>query len=68
MVAAQQSASFDGKDTNPATQKTTAGKGNVVNPLEFSPASVELSEKVEETVCFSFLMVIILHISTLTNA
>lgn len=58
IVAGQASASFvDSKDTNPVSQKATAGKGNVVNPLEFSPATPELSKYFEETVCrFSLYM------------
>lgn len=50
MVAAQSNASFSG-DVDPASQKDMAGKGNVVNPLELSPATPELSGSLEETVC-----------------
>ncbi|KAH7377684.1 hypothetical protein BKA66DRAFT_443232 [Pyrenochaeta sp. MPI-SDFR-AT-0127] len=51
IVAGQSSASFlDSKDTNPESEKATAGKGNVVNPLELSPATPELSKHFEETV------------------
>ncbi|KAJ4375973.1 hypothetical protein N0V83_001253 [Neocucurbitaria cava] len=50
VVAQQDSASFkNSKDTDPASQKDTAGKGNVVNPLELSPASPELSKYFDET-------------------
>ncbi|KAJ4985479.1 hypothetical protein SVAN01_09044 [Stagonosporopsis vannaccii] len=49
MVAQQGSASFDGTAANdPASQKLRAGKGNVVNPLEISPATSELSSVVSE--------------------
>ncbi|KAF2435280.1 hypothetical protein EJ08DRAFT_692546 [Tothia fuscella] len=34
----------DDKDTDPETQKATAGLGNEVNPLEMSPANLEASE------------------------
>lgn len=37
-------------DTNPASEKEQAGRGNVVNPLEVSPASPEVSSVVEEKV------------------
>ena len=49
MVAAQTDASF-GKDTDAASTKAKAGKGNVVNPLELSPATPELSAVQKETV------------------
>jgi hypothetical protein len=38
------------RDTNPQSSKTAAGKGNVVNPLEISPATPELSKHFEELV------------------
>ncbi|CAO2652135.1 Nn.00g004180.m01.CDS01 [Neocucurbitaria sp. VM-36] len=50
IVAGQAGASFkDSKDTDPASQKVTAGKGNVVNPLELSPATPELSKYFDDT-------------------
>ncbi|KAF1840171.1 uncharacterized protein K460DRAFT_410773 [Cucurbitaria berberidis CBS 394.84] len=50
IVAEQASASFqNSQDTDPASQKATAGKGNVVNPLELSPATPELSKQFEDT-------------------
>ncbi|KAF1833614.1 hypothetical protein BDW02DRAFT_569824 [Decorospora gaudefroyi] len=48
MVAEQENASFTSTDTDPLAQKSTAGKGNVVNPLEFSPATTELSKHFED--------------------
>ena len=50
MVAAQGSASFS-RNADPAAQKAEAGKGNVVNPLEFSPATPDLSQVLENKVC-----------------
>ncbi|PVH95526.1 hypothetical protein DM02DRAFT_675456 [Periconia macrospinosa] len=47
MVAAQTDASYS-RDANPASTKATAGKGNAVNPLEASPATPELSKRVDE--------------------
>jgi hypothetical protein len=38
------------QDTDPLTQKTTAGRGNAVNRLEFSPATTELSKHFEDTI------------------
>lgn len=46
MVAEQQQASFS-KDADSGSSKTKAGKGNVVNPLDFSPATPELSRHAE---------------------
>jgi hypothetical protein len=40
----------DGND--PAVSKARAGEGNVVNPLEFSPASTDLSRTLEDKVSF----------------
>ncbi|KAH7066535.1 hypothetical protein FB567DRAFT_260539 [Paraphoma chrysanthemicola] len=51
MVAGQSSASYDHASNDPAISKTTAGKGNAVNPLEFSPASPDLSKTMRDTVC-----------------
>ncbi|KAF2631355.1 hypothetical protein BU25DRAFT_407021 [Macroventuria anomochaeta] len=49
MVAQQSGASFDGTtDNDIEVQKERAGKGNVVNPLEFSPATSELSSIISE--------------------
>ncbi|KAF2268650.1 hypothetical protein CC78DRAFT_350084 [Lojkania enalia] len=46
----------DSKDTSPATAKETAGRGNVINPLDYSPASPELSKHIEDqTVCSSLI-------------
>ncbi len=68
MVAEQGRASFDhSSDTNPASQKLTAGKGNVVNPLELSPATPELSYSVETTVCICPLHGICDHVVSLKN-
>lgn len=53
MVAAQTEASFS-RDTDAAETKAKAGKGNVVNPLELSPATPELSACQKETVSFFF--------------
>ncbi|KAF2032103.1 hypothetical protein EK21DRAFT_87484 [Setomelanomma holmii] len=50
MVAGQSSASYDHASNNPAVSKTTAGKGNAVNPLEFSPASPDLSKTLQDTI------------------
>ena len=50
MVAGQGSASYS-RDTDPASQKETAGKGNAVNPLELSPASPDLSKAFDNKVC-----------------
>jgi hypothetical protein len=44
----------DSKDTDPLSEKTTAGKGNVVNPLELSPATTELSKCFPDTVSHVF--------------
>ncbi|KAH7065673.1 hypothetical protein BKA63DRAFT_585559 [Paraphoma chrysanthemicola] len=49
MVAGQSSASYDHASNDPAVSKTTAGKGNAVNPLEFSPASPDLSKTMRDT-------------------
>lgn len=49
MVAEQEVASFN-KDPDSDSSKMTAGKGNVVNPLELSPATPELSVGVSEAV------------------
>jgi hypothetical protein len=49
MVAAQGTASFS-RDSDPASGKMTAGKGNAVNPLEFSPATPDLSKVLEDKV------------------
>lgn len=51
IVAGQGSASYS-RDTNPESQKEEAGRGNVVNPLEFSPASPDLSKTPENKVRF----------------
>ncbi|OAK94046.1 hypothetical protein IQ06DRAFT_298771 [Phaeosphaeriaceae sp. SRC1lsM3a] len=49
MVAAQESASFQSLGGNdPAISKEAAGKGNKVNPLEFSPATPDLSKTLED--------------------
>jgi hypothetical protein len=48
MVAQQVRAAFEGSDTNPATEKEIAAKGNKVNPLDASPATPELSAVFEE--------------------
>jgi hypothetical protein len=49
MVAQQGGASFDGTAGNDIeASKARAAKGNVVNPLEFSPATSELSKIVSE--------------------
>ncbi|KAF2652644.1 hypothetical protein K491DRAFT_718782 [Lophiostoma macrostomum CBS 122681] len=51
VVAEQAIASFErSSDTSPQLAKTSAGKGNVVNPLEISPATPELSRSFEETI------------------
>lgn len=42
MVAAQGDASF-GRGVDAGASKEVAGRGNVVNPLELSPATPELS-------------------------
>ncbi|KAF2820519.1 hypothetical protein CC86DRAFT_114276 [Ophiobolus disseminans] len=47
IVAGQASASFS-RNSDPESQKVEAGKGNVVNPLEFSPASPDLSKTLED--------------------
>ena len=47
MVAQQGGASFDG-DQSIEASKARAGKGNVVNPLELSPATGELSKIMSE--------------------
>ncbi|KAL1596312.1 hypothetical protein SLS60_008957 [Paraconiothyrium brasiliense] len=47
MVAEQSQASFSKNADSPVDSKETAGKGNVVNPLDFSPATPELSEHTE---------------------
>ena len=49
MVAAQMDASF-GKDADAVSTKAKAGRGDVVNPLELSPATPELSTYQTETV------------------
>jgi hypothetical protein len=41
-----------GGSNDPAASKERAGKGNAVNPLDFSPASPELSKTMRNTVCF----------------
>lgn len=41
---------------DPATSKATAGQGNAVNPLEFSPASPDLSKTLEDNVCIRVLV------------
>ncbi|KAF2680451.1 hypothetical protein K458DRAFT_434296 [Lentithecium fluviatile CBS 122367] len=47
MVAEQEIASFgNSADTDPLSQKTQAGKGNAINPLEISPANPEVSRVV----------------------
>ena len=43
-AAAQQTASFNPSDTDPASEKEVAGKGTQVNPLEMSPANREASQ------------------------
>jgi hypothetical protein len=42
-VSHESKASYGG-DTSPETQKEKAGKGNIVNPLEVSPANREVSK------------------------
>jgi len=50
-VAENEIASFkDYQDTAPEIEKEICGKGNVINPLEVSPASREYSAVVEEKV------------------
>jgi hypothetical protein len=44
----------DGSD--PAVSKARAAKGNVVNPLELSPASPDLSRILEDKVCLSLVL------------
>lgn len=46
MVAAQGDASF-GRGVDAGASKEVAGRGNVVNPLELSPATPELSRGAE---------------------
>ncbi|KAF1953465.1 hypothetical protein CC80DRAFT_551507 [Byssothecium circinans] len=52
VVAEQEEAAFaqNAKDTDPSSQKALAGKGNMVNPLEVSPATPEVSRVMEEKV------------------
>ncbi|KAF2184703.1 hypothetical protein K469DRAFT_579083 [Zopfia rhizophila CBS 207.26] len=51
IVAEQAIAAFESsKDTDPFSQKERAGKGNIINPLEVSPADPEASKIVEEKV------------------
>lgn len=49
VVAEQEIASFGAsQETDPALQRERAGKGNVINPLEVSPANPEVSRTVVE--------------------
>ncbi|KAF2101982.1 hypothetical protein NA57DRAFT_73422 [Rhizodiscina lignyota] len=48
VVAEQKIASYHPGDTKPESQMATAGKGNIVNPLEVSPANPEASKWREE--------------------
>jgi hypothetical protein len=50
---------------DPALSKAAAGKGNVVNPLELSPATPELSKTLEDKVCFyAFFPSVVFHMLT----
>lgn len=44
-VAKQDEAAFDTNNPDPQDAKKKAGEGNEVNPLDASPANVELSQK-----------------------
>merc|ERR1712007_136954 len=51
IVAEQVIASFKNKfATDPFVEKEIAGRGNVINPLELSPASPEMSEILDEQI------------------
>ena len=49
-VAANEQAAFDPNITDPQEAKKKAGEGNKVNPLDASPANLELSQPPREEV------------------